>query len=129
MKFSERSASRLATCDKRLQDLFNAVIADGHDCTVIEGHRGQEAQDEAFRTGRSRKKWPTGKHNSLPSQAVDVMPFPIDWSDRARLEAFADVVRTKAESMGIKVRWGGDWNQNGLSSDERFFDGPHWELL
>ncbi len=129
MKFSERSASRLATCDKRLQDLFNAVIADGHDCTIIEGHRGQEAQDEAFRTGRSKKRWPTGKHNSLPSQAVDVMPYPIDWANRAQHIAFAKVVFAKAEEMGIKVRWGGDFNMDGDWTNDGLIDRPHWELL
>jgi peptidoglycan LD-endopeptidase CwlK len=128
MKFSARSQSRLNTCHPDLIRLFEAVIGDGHDCTIIEGHRGQEAQDEAFRTGRSKKQWPNGKHNSTPSQAVDVMPFPIDWSDRPRLEAFAKVVFAKAKELGVAIRWGGDWDQDGLSSDERFFDGPHWEL-
>jgi hypothetical protein len=129
MKFSDKSAAQLATCAEPLQRLFEAVLADGHDCTIIEGHRTKEKQEEYFRTGKSKKKWPDGKHCSMPSQAVDVMPYPIDWSDRPRLEAFAKVVFAKAAELGIKVRWGGDWDQDGLSSDERFFDGPHWELM
>jgi peptidoglycan LD-endopeptidase CwlK len=129
MKFSARSQSRLNTCHPDLIRLFEAVISDGHDCTVIEGHRDQATQDEHFRAGRSKKQWPNGKHNTTPSQAVDVMPFPIDWSDRARLERFAQTVFAKANQLGIAIRWGGDWNRNGLSSDEKFFDGPHWELV
>lgn len=129
MKFSAKSQGRLDTCHADLVRLFEAVIGAGHDCTVIEGHRNRETQDEYFRTGKSKKKWPDGKHNKIPSQAVDVMPYPIDWSDRKRLEAFALVVFATAAKLGIAVRWGGDWNQNGKSDDERFFDGPHWELV
>ena len=125
--FSTKSAEHLATCDQRLQRLFNAVIAE-HDCTVIEGHRDQATQDEYFRCGKSKKRWPDGKHCTIPSSAADVMPCPIDWNDRAGIEAFAKVVLTKAAELGIQIRWGGDWNQNGKSDDEKFFDGPHYEL-
>lgn len=127
-QFSEKSAAKLATCDERLQRLFNAIIVD-HDCTVIEGHRTRELQDEYYRTGKSQKRWPHGKHCSTPSLAADVMPYPIDWHDRPRIDAFAKAVLAKAAAMGIKVRWGGDWDQDGLSTDERFFDGPHFELM
>ena len=126
--YSKRSKERLETCDARLQRLFNEVIKEW-DCTILCGHRGKEEQDEAFRQHRSKVQWPNGKHNSLPSRAVDVMPCPIDWHDIARLEQFANFVIRKADELGIRVRWGGDWNQNGTSRDERFFDGPHFELI
>lgn len=129
MKFSARSQSRLNTCHPDLIRLFEAVIADGHDCTVIEGHRGKDAQDEAFRTGKSKKQWPNGKHNSTPSQAVDVMPFPIDWVNRAQHVAFAKAVFAKADELGIKVRWGGDFNMDGNWTNDSLIDRPHWELL
>lgn len=126
--FSEKSLEKLNTCDYRLQRLFKAVI-ENDDCTVIEGHRTREQQDEYFRTGKSQLQWPNGKHCSMPSKAVDVMPCPINWSDRAGLMAFAEKVRAKAVELDIRVRWGGDWNQNGKSDDEKFFDGPHWEIV
>ena len=126
--FNGKSAAKLLTCDVMLQRLFNEVIKT-HDCTVIEGHRDQATQDEYFRTGKSQKKWPDGKHCSTPSRAVDVMPCPINWHDRAGIELFAHVVQVKAKEMGIQIRWGGDWDQDGLSSDEKFFDGPHYELV
>lgn len=118
----------LLTCDARLQRLFLEIVKTD-DCTVIEGHRTKERQDELCRQGKSQKTWPSGKHCSMPSAAVDVMPCPIDWHDRARIEAFAGKVLAKAAELGIKIRWGGDWNQNGKSSDEKFFDGPHFELM
>ena len=50
-KFSKESLDKLATCDARLQKVFNEVIKHV-DCTIIEGHRGQETQDEYYRTGK-----------------------------------------------------------------------------
>jgi hypothetical protein len=31
--------------------------------------------------------------------------------------------------MGIAIRWGGDWDQDGFVADERFLDMPHFELI
>lgn len=43
--------------------------------------------------------------------------------------ALASVVLQCAAELDIKIRWGGDWSGDGRSSDERFFDGPHFELV
>lgn len=118
-QFSEKSRARLSTCHQDLQDIFNAVIKDA-DCTVICGFRNQEDQDQAFKDGFSKLKWPHGKHNQNPSLAVDVCPYPIDWKDTARFHAFAEVVKCKASELGIAVSWGGDWTGG-------FVDYPHWE--
>jgi hypothetical protein len=118
-KFSKRSLEQLSTCDQRLQDLFTEVLQE-MDCTIIEGHRGKEKQDRMVEEGKSKTKWPRSKHNTLPSKAVDVMPYPIDWNDMERLQEFASIVKKTAKRMNIKIKWGGDF--------ESFFDGPHWEL-
>ena len=52
-RFSTRSKSRLNTCDKKLIELFEEVVK-GFDCTIIEGHRGQKKQDEAYNKGNSK---------------------------------------------------------------------------
>lgn len=126
--FSTKSAAHLATCDDRLQKVFHAVIQ-RRDCTVLCGHRSMEAQEEACRQGTSKVHWPNSQHNNNPSKAVDVMPYPIDWNDRERIAHFAGFVLGVAEGMGINVRWGGDWNRDGVTKDERFFDGAHFELV
>ena len=79
--FGQASAARLATCDERLQRLFQEVVKT-FDCTIIEGHRGEAAQHLAFVTGKSKLDWPNGNHNAKPSKAVDVAPFPVDWTDQ-----------------------------------------------
>lgn len=127
-KFSDLSSRKLATCDDRLQRVFQEVIKHW-DCTVLEGHRGKEDQDDAYRAGKSKTPWPESKHNKMPSRAVDVAPYPVDWADRERFALFAGFVLGVAASMGIKLRWGGDWNANGRTKDETFSDMPHFELV
>lgn len=127
-KFSDTSKKRLATCHPDLQKVFNKVI-ENYDCTVTCGHRGKEEQDEAIRTGASKLAWPNSKHNSLPSKAIDVVPFPVDWADMSRFYHFAGFVLAVAQSMGVKLRWGGDWNGDLKFRDEKFKDLPHFELV
>jgi len=117
--FSMKSRERLLTCHPDLQRLFNEVIK-VVDCTVICGHRTRAEQDKALREGRSLAQWPRSKHNGLPSLAVDVGPYPIDWTDHVRWDAFAVIVKGIAARLNIKVRWGGDF--------KRLVDKPHWEL-
>ena len=126
-RFSTRSKSRLHTCDERLVDLFNEVVK-GFDCTIIEGHRGKKAQNEAFNKGNSKVRFPNGKHNQSPSVAVDVAPYPIDWSDRDRFHYFSGYVLGIASQMGLKIRWGGDWDMDTKTKDNKFDDLVHFEI-
>jgi len=128
MQFSVKSEERLATCDERLQRLFREVIKE-RDCTVLCGHRGEAEQNEAVAKGVSKTKWPTSKHNSMPSRAVDVMPYPIDWEDKPRIAEFAKYTLAKAKELNINIRWGGDWDRDGEWKDEKFLDMPHFELI
>lgn len=130
--FSQASKDKLATCDQRLKMIFNEVIR--HiDCTIICGHRGQKEQDEAFAKGASKLKWPNGAHNKLPSMAVDAAPYPIDWSNKpkalARFYFFAGYVKSVADSMNFKIRWGGDWDGDLDFTDQNFDDLPHFEVI
>lgn len=127
-KFSDKSLSKLESCHPKLQLLFNEVIK-GYDCTVICGHRGKDEQDLAVKSGHSKLAWPNSKHNLFPSHAVDVAPFPLDWSDNLRFYHFAGFVMGTAYGLGIKVRWGGDWDSDLEFRDEKFMDLPHWELV
>jgi peptidoglycan L-alanyl-D-glutamate endopeptidase CwlK len=125
--FGKSSKGRLATCDERLQKVFNEVIK-YVDCSVLEGHRDGERQDKLFEEGKTKVKFPNGRHNSSPSRAVDVTPYPVDWNDRERQTLFAGFVLGIAQSMGIKLRWGGDWDMDFKVMDNRFDDFPHFEI-
>lgn len=126
--FGQTSRDRLSTCDERLQRVFNEVIKH-RDCSILCGHRGQAEQDEALRTGKSKLGWPKSNHNTLPSKAVDAAPYPVDWNDRDRFQVFGGFVLGIAASMGITLRWGGDWNGNGTNRDQTFHDLPHFEVV
>ena len=126
-KFGRKSRERLATCDEKLQKVFNEVIK-YVDCSVLEGHRSKERQNKLFKEGKTKVKYPVGRHNSNPSNAVDVTPYPVDWNDRERQTLFAGFVMGVARGMDIKLRWGGDWNMNFNVKDNRFDDFPHFEL-
>lgn len=126
-RFSTRSKSRLHTCHENLIGLFNKVVKH-FDCTIIEGHRSEKKQNEAFNKGNSKIKFPNGKHNSSPSMAVDVAPYPIDWSDRDRFHYFAGYVLGIAQTMGLNIRWGGDWDQDTKTKDNKFDDLVHFEI-
>ena len=126
--FSTASQAKLDTCDKRLQKIFQEVVKH-YDCTVIEGHRSEEKQNEYYRTGKSKVRYPSGKHNSTPSLAVDVAPCPIDWGDVRRFDHFAGFVQAVALSQGVTLRWGGDWNMNLDFKDQTFNDLPHFEIM
>jgi len=141
--FSQSSARKLNSCHPDLVRIFEEVIW-MRDCTIIEGFRGKETQNEYYRIGKSQLKFPDGNHNKHPSMAVDVMEYYSDrphlhWTDKDGMENFANYVIGVADSLldageiTHKIRWGADWDGDGVrvdkDPDESFFDGPHFELI
>lgn len=126
-RFGKRSEKNLETCHEDLQKVFREVIR-YVDCAIICGHRGKEEQEQAFLEGRSKLRFPESKHNQLPSRAVDVLPYPVDWEDDRRFYYFAGFVMATAQSLGIELRYGGDWDGDYNLKDQNFFDLPHFEL-
>lgn len=126
-KFSKSSMKQLGSCHPQLQWFFDEVIKH-YDCTIIEGHRGEERQNELYRTGQSKVEYPNSKHNSHPSMAVDVAPYPIDWNDTKRFYHFAGFVLGLAAEFGVDIRWGGDWDSDNDLNDQTFMDLVHFEL-
>jgi peptidoglycan L-alanyl-D-glutamate endopeptidase CwlK len=127
-RWSKRSHDELATCHPELQAVFNTVIG-GFDCTVIEGQRSEATQEEAYRTGNSKLRFPFSKHNTEPSLGVDVAPYPINWNDIRRFDVFAGYVLGVASQLGIEIRWGGDWDRDTDVHDQSFNDLVHFELV
>ena len=124
--FSSRSQEKLDTCHPDLIRLFKEVVKH-YDCTILEGRRSFKRQEKLFAEGKSKTM--NSKHLSNPSIAVDVAPYPIDWDDKQRFYHFGGYVLGVANELGIKIRWGGDWNGNLNLKDQNFFDLPHFELI
>jgi hypothetical protein len=131
-KFSKNSQSRLGTCDKRLQEICEEAIKI-YDFTVLEGYRSLESQKVLYDLGFSKVK--EGSHNTKPSKAVDVQPYPVpknDWRDEKHIRRFyflAGIILTIAHQKNIEIRWGGDWDRDYNYMDNDFDDLFHFEIV
>jgi len=111
--------------------LFREVVKT-YDCSIREGHRGKELQNKYKKEGKSRLSWPNGLHNTIPSKAVHTVPYPFPGWEEKKLKSFyhfAGYVRRVAEEMGIKIRWGGNWDMDTDMNDQSFMDLIHFEVL
>ena len=126
--FGKTSTANLATCHTDLQRLANEVIKHV-DHSVTCGHRGQVDQDKAFAEGKSKLEFPKGEHNKLPSNAIDVAPYPLNWNDAEAFTLLAGVYFGVAKMMGIKIRLGADWDGDFNILEHSFKDRPHIELV
>jgi len=142
-KWSDTSRERLLSCHPDIIRIFNEVLPH-FDCTVVEGHRPVERQQQLYAQGRT-EPGPIvtkvdgvnikSKHNYQPSRAIDVVPFPIDWHDTGRMYYFAGFVMATAQRLydqghiQHRLRFGGDWDMDTEVDDHTFMDLPHFELI
>lgn len=149
-RFGRRSQEHLKTIDPKLQSVLYEVIR-YMDFTILCGRRGRAAQEEARATGKSKVGWPNSAHNcpfhqddtpkeewpeddEMLSRAVDIAPWSsqaphIDWDDPKPFALLAGRILQEAATQGVSVRWGGDWDSDGETRDNRFNDLPHFELV
>lgn len=127
-RFSQRSLTALKGVNPLLVDVVHkALTLSKVDFVVIEGLRTRERQLQLKAQGNSQ----TLNSRHITGHAVDLVPWVnggIPWDDRKAFEAIRNAMFTAAAQLDVAIRWGGDWNDNGRSDDERFYDGPHFEL-
>ncbi|ELX2304359.1 M15 family metallopeptidase [Yersinia enterocolitica] len=125
---SQRSEKNLLGVNPELVKVVRRAIQITQvDFMVIEGLRSAERQRELVTKGASQ----TLNSRHLTGHAVDCVPLiagAIPWNDKSKFKAVSDAMFQAAKELGVRIRWGGDWNENGRSDDERFYDGPHFEL-
>ncbi|MBS9903230.1 M15 family metallopeptidase [Vibrio alginolyticus] len=133
----ERSLTRLHKLHPKLAACVAlAVTLTDVDFTVSETIRAAERQKQLY-YGTPKRTWTlNSKHMIQPDgfgHAVDLVPLsPSGDPDWDKCLQVKDAMFKAAEILEIKIRWGGDWNQNGSSKDEHqrgSYDGPHFELL
>ncbi len=142
-KFGARSKKHYDTLHKDLQVILDQVIK-YYDFSIIEGHRTLETQQKYFKEGKSKLDGinQKSKHQSLPSMAVDIMPYKKGSNafsgmvkDKYRFYYLMGLIRAESERLyqekkiSHKVRFGIDWNSNDLFDDQTFDDMPHFELV
>lgn len=125
-KFSQRSENNLKGVHPDLVKVVRRALQLSEiDFIVIEGMRTKERQAQLFKQGATK----TLNSRHLTGHAVDIVPYPLDWNDTAAFGKLAKAMFAAAKELKVTIRWGGDWNRNGRSDDEKFYDGPHFELL
>lgn len=148
--FSQRSAERLNTCDRRIIAVMHDVISPsttdnyGFDITVLEGHRTEATHLKYIKSGATRVPYSKTKHRHSPSRAVDIAPWitdlgrMADWNNPNELRYFyymaGFVQRSSIAILGYPLRWGGNWDGDSIigvgakSDDQTFNDLVHFEL-
>lgn len=144
--FGSTSEEKLKNCHKDLQLIFRLAIKRSKiDFGISEGHRSIQKQLQYFNEGKSKVDGVKvkGKHNFLPSEAVDIYAYHPDLEtrrklayDKSHLSYIAGVVDSCAEELFAKseithkIRWGANWDSDGvIDYDQNFDDFPHFELL
>lgn len=120
----EASVRQLDTCHPKLVRLITEVDRRLSKRKVIDlkvqcGHRGQLAQEQAFKDGFSAKHWPDSRHNTLPSTAVDITPYPQAWADNELIMFLVGYVLAVANDIDIEIDVGALWHKR---------DRPHIQL-
>lgn len=141
-KFSANSLDNLNSCEPDLMDVFLLAIQRSCiDFGVSEGHRSVARQQALYEQGRTKpghivtyidginKK---SKHNEYPSKAADIFAWV---SGKVSYEVkdlcyIAGVVMSCAQELAVDMRWGGNWDRDGIIiADQNFIDLPHFEIL
>lgn len=130
--YGKTSRSNLGTAHIYLQMVLREALGLGiMDISIIEGHRGKAEQNRYYDLGKSKVEFPDGKHNKTPSDAVDAVPFvngKVSWN-KLHCCVLAGIVLACAAKLGIKIRWGGNWDMDSEPiTDQDFQDLVHYEL-
>lgn len=136
IRYGRRSRENIAQLCGPLQVVLYAYADEAPedmDLTITVGHRGQAEQHRAFVEGNSKLDWPDSPHNKKPSRAFDFVPCPFDgkkdWRDSLRFARIAGGLLYVARQKKVRLRWGGDWDQDGRSNDQTFLDLGHLEVI
>lgn len=127
--FGAASEMQLATCDERLQRVARRVV-EVWDCQVLQGKRSESEEATHLANGTSHTR--ASKHVyplDVPSLAMDLVPYPVDWKNLKRFYVFSGFVLGTARELGITLRWGGDWDSDRDLDDQTFNDLPHFEVV
>lgn len=143
--FGTSSLDKLSTCHLDLVKIHELAIQRSRvDYGISEGERPAERQLSLYKQGKSqidgiKKK---GKHNYKPSLATDFYAYHPDLAtrrkiayDKCTLSYIAGVLVSCAEELyqageiAHKLRWGGNWDKDGvIIIDQSFDDLCHVEL-
>ena len=136
-KLGPASRKKLEGLHPNLVAVVNqAIQLTTQDFSVTCGVRTLAEQKDLYAQGRTKPgqivTW-TLKSRHLPAadglgRAVDLAPYPIDWNDLSKFDAIAKAMFQASKELGIPIRWGADWDQDGNPRERGETDSPHFEL-
>lgn len=133
----KRSLSRLEGVHPDLVRVVKrAIRSTVCDFTVLEGVRAKARHLKLFQAGASKVM--DSRHIPVPEEeggnglahAVDLGAYldgEVRW-DWPLYYQIAAAMLMAAVQEGVTIRWGGDWDSDGDYTDEKWRDGPHFEL-
>jgi peptidoglycan L-alanyl-D-glutamate endopeptidase CwlK len=144
--YGKNSDAELNGCHSDLQKIMRLAISRSKvDWGISEGHRTVERQNQLFIEGKSKIDGVTklGKHNLIPSEAVDIFGYHPDLKtrrklayDKTTLSYIAGIIDSCAYELWESgetahlIRWGANWDSDGIIDyDQSFDDFPHFELI
>lgn len=140
-EFGSKSKAVRASLHPKLQLLVDRVV-EIVDISLVESIRSEGIQTLYFQERKTKVNYPNSKHNATDdpllhgvcfsvSDAIDLVPYPTAYKDKAQMLLVAGVVLAVAAMLGINIRWGGDWNGDGIINDNKgeFYDPWHFELV
>lgn len=104
--------------------------------TVIEGVRTKERQAKLYAQGRTEAgqivTWTLNSNHFVNPKtgyghAVDILPAT-GWNDLNGFNAVAESMFIAANELGVKIRWGADWDKDGKYREKGENDSPHFEI-
>ena len=147
---SQNSLDRLNGVDERLQRVVKrAIQLTKQDFMVLEGVRTRQQCMVNYGNGRTiaqcvakgvpaqyanpkaaKVTWLNDPFASkhVSGKAVDLVPYPVDWNDLKKFDAIAQAMLQAAKELGVPVRWGADWDNDGRPREKGETDSPHFEI-
>jgi len=132
-----KSLEKLRGVEPRLISVvLRAIVLTKQDFSVTCGVRTREEQRKLYAQGRTKPgqvvTWTLNSRHFVDAdgfgRAVDLAPYPLDWNTPSRFDAIAKAMFQAAKDLGVKIRWGADWDQDGKPRERGESDSPHFEL-
>lgn len=133
--FSDLSKRRLEGVSQTLVKVVTrALELSPVDFMVSEGLRTIERQRQLYAQGRTapgpKVTW-TLHSKHLEGTAVDLVPIvggKPDWENVKNFDSIAKAMQQAAKEQGVAIRWGADWDMDGIPREKGETDSPHFEL-
>lgn len=150
--FGANSNLQLGTVDPKLAGVCRrAITICKIDFSVLEGRRSVSRQHELYAQGRTAAQLHAAGVFDVPANpgksidtwtlnsrhfpdpktglgnAVDLCPSPVDFGNMDKYHEIRDAMYQAGKGLGVPIRWGGDWDGDGVT-EKGETDFGHFEI-